>query len=206
MNDTVWQRLDAFISSIFDPEPIVFTRQNEKGVLPVRNAVLRNPPDVTVHFKKPIARNSFLLGCLDLTEHAELEHLIIGYGTKNGPGTNVRNLEYAIGDRTSVNPSAGTRSRIDAHLHEATMNEVVVFHNHPPNRINNLLDNTPVASFVDRVTLLKDKYLKPVFLFRTLSGEGSIRFYAGENGFVREYNMPNVLSLLTVLGKSDYGR
>ena len=184
------------ISSLFDPTPVCFKKQHENGVKPVRKAIEDNPINQLITLKKSLIRNAFLCGCLDFTEDLTIEYLIIGYGKKRGCGTDVSQVEYAIGNNNSVNVVPETKNRINQHVSHRSRNEVIIFHNHPKNPVNILLNNAPLASSPDRNTLLKNKYLEPLILLKTLLNKGSIQFYLGENGFVREYNTPNILQLL----------
>ena len=192
----IFSLLDLSISSLFDPNRVYFKKQHENGVKPVRKAIEGNSLNQLITLKKPLIRNAFLCGCLDFTENLPIEYLIIGYGVKRGMGTDISQVEYAIGDNKSVKLNAITEDRISLYVSQASKNEVIIFHNHPKNWVNILLNNTPIASSPDRNTLLKNKYLEPLILLKTLLNKGSIRFYLGENGFVREYNTPNILQLL----------
>lgn len=188
------------ISSLFDPNPVCFKKQHENGVKPLKKAIADNYPNQLITLKKPLIRNAFLCGCLDFTEDLPVEYLIIGYGKKRGRGTDVLQVEYAIGNKHSVKVVLETKNRINQHVSQTSENEVIIFHNHPKNWVNILLDNTPIASSPDRDTLLRNKYSEPLILLKTLFDKGSIRFYLGENRFVREYRTPNILqSMLSIL-------
>ncbi len=196
----IFSLLDLSISSLFDPNPVCFKKQHENGVKPVRKAIEGNSLNQLITLKKPLIRNAFLCGCLDFTENLPIEYLIIGYGVKRGMGTDISQVEYAIGDNKSVKLNVITEDRISRYVSQASKNEVIIFHNHPKNWINIIFDNLPLPSQVDRDTLLKKKLLEPIILFKTLLNKGSIRFYLGDNGFLREYNMPNITQLLDLAG------
>jgi hypothetical protein len=74
-------------------------------------------------------------------------------------------------------------------------NELIVFHNHPYNPLNFLLDNPPLASRQDRL-FLEARALNPQQLARHMLGQGRILFYLGENGYVKEFRLPSIVSLL----------
>ena len=192
--------IDANISSLFDSNPAYFKKQHEKGVKPVRKTIEGNSINQLITLKKPLIRNAFLCGCLDFTENLEVEYLIIGHGVKRGIGTDISQVEYVIGDNNSVKLDPRTEDRLSRYVSQAPKNEVIIFHNHPKNWINIIFDNLPLPSQVDRNTLLRKKLLEPIILFKTLLNKGSIRFYLGNNGFVREYNMPNISQLLDLVG------
>ncbi len=196
----IFSLLDPSVSSFFDSTPVCFKKQHENGVKPVRKAIEDNPINQLITLKKSLIRNAFLCGCLDFTEDLTIEYLIIGYGKKRGCGTDVSQVEYAIGNNNSVNVVPETKNRINQHVSQASRNEAIIFHNHPKNQINILLDNIPLASSPDSDTLLRNKYLEPLILFKALFNKGSIRFYLGENGFAREYSTPNILKLLNLVG------
>lgn len=203
-NEILRQIIDQLVSSLFDPNPIYFYQQHEKGVMPIRKAVTNNSPNHLITLKRPLIRNAFLCGCLDFTEKETVEYLIIGYGEKKGRGTDILQAEYAVGNESSVRVSEDAKNRISQYVQQASRNEIIIFHNHPPNWINTAFDNIPLASSVDRNTLLRNKYLEPLILLKTIFSKGSIRFYLGENGFVREYRTPNILQLLNSIG-INYG-
>ncbi|MHB1545714.1 MAG: hypothetical protein ACYCSB_00855 [bacterium] len=196
--------ITSVVPSLFDPNPVDFKAQHENGVKPVKKAICDNPPNQLAIFKKLIIRNAFLCGCLDFTENLEIEYLIIGYGIKRGNGTDISKVEYAIGNNNSVKVISETKNRIHKYISQASKNEVIIFHNHPKSWINIFSDNIPIASMMDRDTLSRNKYLEPVILFKTLLNKGSIRFYLGENGFVREYKIPNILKIINRLSNIGF--
>lgn len=138
--------IDASISSLFDPNPVHFKKQHEKGVEPIRKELKDNSINQLITLKKPLIRNAFLCGCLDFTEDLSMEYLIIGYGKKRGCGTDVSQVEYTIGNKGSVPFVSETKNRINQYVLESAINEVIIFHNHPKNWVNILLDNIPLAS------------------------------------------------------------
>jgi hypothetical protein len=205
MNDELWKQIiDTVVSSLFDPNPICFNYQHEKGILPIREAVSNNSPNQIMPLKKLLCRNAFLLGCLDFTYELKTEYLIIGYGIKKGRGTDILQVEYNSGNEFSVTISEETKNRLSQHIQQGVKNEAIVFHNHPPHWINSILDNAPLASTADRDVLLRNKYLEPLILLKTIFRKGSMRFFLGENDFVREYRIPNILQLLVSIG-INYG-
>ncbi len=69
----------CFLSACFDPYPLSPRLADESGVTAVRRGCGQN--DGTLHrLRVSLNRNAFLVGCLDFTEHAQQEHLIIGFG------------------------------------------------------------------------------------------------------------------------------
>ena len=199
MNSGLLNPIVTVISSIFDPNPINLTyKHNEKGIASIKEALKNNVPNHIVSLKKLLSRNAFLLGCLDYTYKLQIEYLIIGYGNKKGRGTDILHLEYNIGNANSVTISEETKKRINQYVQQGVKNEVIIFHNHPFNWVNTVFDNTPLASSADRDVLLRKKYLEPLNLLKTILGNGSIRFYLGENDFVREYKIPNILQLISM--------
>jgi len=197
-NDIIQELIDTFISSMFDPNPVQFKPEHERGVNIIRRLLLK--PNAQIQkLPKKLIRNAFLCGCLDFTEHEQIEHLIIGYGNKRGAGTDITSIQHFIGTETSVNITPETITYIQGHCLITPNSEIVVFHNHPLNWLNNLMDNPPFPSTVDRNTMLQFKYLEPLQLFRFILGRGGIKFYLGENGFVKEFKMPSVIKLLQFL-------
>jgi hypothetical protein len=74
-------------------------------------------------------------------------------------------------------------------------NELLMFHNHPYNPLNFLFDNWPLTSRKDRL-FLETRGLNPPELLRRILGQGRILFYLGENGYVKEFRLPSIVSLV----------
>lgn len=73
-------------------------------------------------------------------------------------------------------------------------NELLIFHNHPYNPLNFLLDNLPLPSRTDRL-FLELHALNTQQCMHRLLRRGHILFYLGENGFVREFCLPSIVAL-----------
>lgn len=189
--------LDPLISSSFDPQPITFRRDDERGVLPVRN-VCQKAPTALHRFRSPLNRNAFLCGCLDSTEPEEIEHIIFGFGHRHGLTTKVTGAARVEGEANRVSIPDALQQAVFKHVGSDHRAEVLIFHNHPRNVLNIALDNHPLASGTDRETLL-GYYVQPLVAVKSLMGGGRVRCYLGENGFVREFRTPNLLSLLNRL-------
>lgn len=189
------QRLAEYAETLLhlaaDPENgITFTDNDEAGVAPVAEACRKGPEELHT-LTSPLNRNAFLCGCLDATEHEAVEHLIVGFGRRFGSTTKVGRIAHARGVESSVAVPPHFRAAITDHVQAGHANEVVLFHNHPPNWINSVFDNLPIASMTDRAALT-GYHADPIVLLKTLVGGGRIRFYIGENGFVREFRTPHL--------------
>ena len=191
--------LDPIVSSISDPPPINFRQLDERGVSPVR-AACRKAPNVLHKFKVPLNRNAFLCGCLDFTEKEPIEHVIVGIGFRHGGTTKVTHIGHARGNENTVGISESLWLAVLDHVTSDHLSEAVIFHNHPHNFVNVLADNVPIASGKDRRTLLAANS-RPKVAIKSLFGGGRMRFYLGENGFVREFWTPNVIELLEKLAR-----
>ena len=189
----------AGIVSLFDPNPISWCDQHERDLRRIRPVIERATAETRAEFKKPVNRNSFLLACLDLTEHEPIEHLIVGYGARHGSTTRITSVHHTIGSQHQVQPSGTMVHTMMNHGSAAPKNELVIFHNHPHNIINLLADNVPLASNTDRKTL-ENLALNLVQICRLLSGAGRVLFYLGENGFVREFRWPRLETILNLAG------
>ncbi|MBL8020253.1 MAG: hypothetical protein JNM27_11355 [Leptospirales bacterium] len=200
MNNIVEELFTAFISSVVDPDPIHFRPENEKGVLPVRR-ILSNGETEVQTLPRSIPRNSFLCGCLDFTENAPVEHLIIGYGTKKGLGTEVKAISHCIGSTNQVSIPPNMIHDMQEMSRRIARAELLIFHNHPRNWINSIFDNIPLPSNTDRITMVRSKYLQPINLVKSILGTGGVRFYLGENGFVREFKTPAIMDAIGLLQK-----
>ncbi|MBI2926160.1 MAG: hypothetical protein HYY24_10700 [Verrucomicrobia bacterium] len=187
-------------SSLFDPKPIQFRSTDEIGVRPVRNAC-NKPLGTPWELRRPLNRNAFLLGCLNFTEHEAIEHLIIGLGYRHEHTTKVCSIIHETGSETHVALGARTDEVIRRHLESAHKAEVLVFHNHPPNPLNRLFDNGPVASDGDRRTWHLN-VLEPFRFIKALSGGGRFLCYIAENGFVGRIRTPQLLDFLCLLRRS----
>jgi hypothetical protein len=52
-------------------------------------------------------------------------------------------------------------------------------------------DNSPIASTTDPETALRMK-AHPIPFAKKFFGNGDVKFYLGENGFVREFRLPSI--------------
>lgn len=189
LTNLLGETLKAILPAALEPGPVTFKAADERGVRVVREACRQHAPSVTP-LRRVLERNPFLCGCLDLTEHDDHEHLIVGLGHKHGPNrTRIQAIAHVIGDRGSVSIPEIIHHAVQRHFLEAKSAEVIWFHNHPINPWNRLFDNTPLASVTDRRTATST-ILQPLSLLKTLLGGGSHRFFLGENGFVREFVLP----------------
>ncbi|MDP1831496.1 MAG: hypothetical protein Q8K67_05515 [Geothrix sp.] len=185
--------LETGTASLFDPNPIRFTRDHEPGIRPIKKIV----KDGTAHqeLRRELTRNQFLRGCLAATEKESVEHLLVGLGDHEGSTTYISSVLHAVGGPSSVSIPAIVNTAIQGWMLGEHFAEVIVFHNHPWNTLNVLFDNTPLASTTDRQTLLAN-LLKPEYAIKALIGGGRVRFFLGENGQVREFKTPNLVGFL----------
>jgi hypothetical protein len=194
--------IGSAISSVFDPKPIAFKASDEAGTGPVRTGCCK--PDGTLHiFRSQMNRNAFLLGCHQVTSEAEVEHLIVGFGFLHGSTTVVEQMAHAVGTKDAVSIPTHVASAIAAYVKQEHANEVLLFHNHPRNILNVVLNSGPLPSSTDRRTLVSfNRDL--VVLGKTLMGGGRVKFYVGENREVREFRTPELLPLIErAFGKSQ---
>lgn len=188
--------IGAAVSSQFDPNSVEFRSVDEVGVIPVRRScALGNNGQQMQTLRPTLNRNAFLVGCLDFTQDENIEHLIIGFGVRHGSTTKVRSLMHAVGSTKSVAPTLVMRQAVQDHLQGSFKGEVIVFHNHPENLLNQIFDNSPIASGQDRAVMLRNT-LMPQMLLRSLLDGGRALFYLGENGFVRRFRTPELLDML----------
>jgi hypothetical protein len=176
--------------SLFEPNPVSLSAVNESEVERAIKAIDRACGKIGARFNEgSINRNSFLAACLDATCDEKIEHLIVGYGTKYRTTTKVSALHHMIGDKGSVSPTATMASEINRQITKVHKGEVLIFHNHPGWFLNIVLDNLPLASSQDRLvaTNLKFNWFQ---LLKTYFGNGDVKLYVGENGFVKEFKLP----------------
>jgi len=183
---------------IADPDnSIAFTRADERGIAPVV-AACKKDADSLHKPRSPLNRNAFLCGCIEATHGHGLEHLIVGFGRKHGKTTKVEQIAHNRGTPDTVAIPPHIRSAMINHVQAGFANEVILFHNHPPSWINAVFDNQPLPSLTDRATLT-DYHSQPIILLKLLFGGGRVRFYLGENGFVREFRTPHIRVLISHL-------
>lgn len=192
--------LDAFFSATFDPKPIRFTNRDEVGVYPVSRIAERKVPGTVVRLPQPLNRNAFLYGCHALTAGEKVERAIVGFGNWHGSTTKIEAVGQLVGDAGSVNLTPQMLDKLQRWYTEGHRREVLIFHNHPANWANAVLDNEPVASVPDRVLLTKFK-TEWTHVAKFLTDGGQLRLYLGENGFVREFTTPPLVSALQLLRK-----
>lgn len=195
--NTIIRELSSIASSIFDPDPIAFRAADEAGVRPVRKACVING-DGLRKLSVDLNRNAFLCGCLDFTEHESIEHLIIGLGRKFRSTTKIQSLFHTTGSSRAVALPQSFKDIVGDFVMNDEGASILIFHNHPMNDIRRLLDNSPLASDADR---------KAMFELRSLSlrlaRRNALHFYLGENGFVRQFRIPQLIDVLNTLTKSD---
>lgn len=194
MTEAASKIVSSIVSSLFDPSPIRFRDADERGVGPVRRACVSRQLEMQ-RLRRPLNRNAFLCGCLDYTEREAIEHLIVGLGNRHGSTTRVSAVVHVVGSEHRVGVPLGLQRQLDQWLNAGWDHEIIVFHNHPPNDVNVLFDNQPLASSPDRAILLS-YYARPLVALKAFLDGGRIRFYLGENGFVREFRVPDVAGTL----------
>lgn len=184
---------ESAILGCLEPKPISTCYEEE---LPrVRKAILRALDGKLARFRNQVNRNAFLLGCLDYADSKPEEHLYIGYGFRHGSTTKVESLHHMIGGSRSVRLPDAVAHAMWNHYGQHEDNELLIFHNHPYNPLNFLLDNLPLASRTDRL-FLEARALNAHQLVRKFLGQGRVLFYLGENGYVKEFRLPSIVALL----------
>jgi len=179
--------------SLLEPKPITSCYDDE--LRRVRRKILESRNARLARFRALVNRNAFLIGCGEYSHEKREEHLLIGYGIRHGSTTKVESLQHVIGGKGSVQlPSAIAHAMWDYYgQHED--NELLIFHNHPYNPLNFLFDNMPLASRADR-PFLEYRALNPLTIARLLLNQGRIKFYLGENGYVKEFRLPSIVALI----------
>jgi hypothetical protein len=175
----------------FEPQPLSSCYEDE--LRRARQAIARARSGRLVRFRHFVNRNAFLFACLDYTEDKREEHLLVGYGFRHGSTTKVTGLHHAIGDTHAVQTPAEVAHAMLDHYNRDNRNELLIFHNHPYNPLNFLLNNQPLASVADRRQLAA-RALNPDQLLRTALGLGRVLFYLGENMLVKQFRLPTFLA------------
>jgi hypothetical protein len=185
---------ESVLLGLLEPAPLRFTAQHERDVPRVRAAIRRASYGKLARLQ-PVNRNPFLLGCLDFTELEPIEHLIVGFGFRHGATTKIDGLHHVSGRTGSVGLPASVAHAMWDHFQRWDDSELVIYHNHPYNPVNLIFDNPPLASRADRMFLEAQAKNLAHFLRLLLDG-GRVLFYLGENGFVKPFSPPNLVSLL----------
>lgn len=188
LGQKAWELAEAAVLSWFEPQPLSSYyldefRRARRGIIRARNGQL-------ARFRDCVNRNAFLFACLDCTADEQKEHLIIGYGFRHGSTTKVTALHHVSGCAHSVPIPTGVAHAMWGHYNRDSRNELLIFHNHPYNPLNWLLNNPPLASAADRRQLAA-RALSLDQLLRTALGQGRVLFYLGENGQVKQFRLPS---------------
>lgn len=205
--------IEAVILACMEKNPIAFRAEHEDDVPRVRAAIKRGASAKGAAFRPAVNRNPFLCGCLDFTEHAAEEHLIVGYGFRYRQTTEVVKLHYVAGEERRVSIPAYVHDEIRRHHFHRSDAEVIIFHNHPRTghepewfyTLKALLQDLPIASNADRQQVQNHAF-NPVGLLRQIFGQGRVLFYLGESGFVKEFRLPPLLPLLEQWSRLNGGK
>jgi len=183
---------EPYLLSLLEPNEIRFKKKNNEGIDPV-NDLLETTKTNIQELNPDLPRNSVLRGCLYYTEELSEEELIIGYGKKQGQGTNIYSLQHFSGERGKVGFPDHAMLGIKEYVRSGKNNEVIVYHNHPFNMLRGFLDNLPLASLADRRILKTQIFDSPELFIKDLFNLGTIKFYVEENGFVKEFTLPSII-------------
>ena len=189
--------IEDILLACLDSQPIDFRRVDETEVERAKRAIVKAQDSTFGSLRAPVARNSFLCACLDFTESKREEHLIVGYGHRHGRTTKVERIHHVVGGARNVGIPDAVHSEIRRHHAHRSTAEVILFHNHPRTGlepewfyvVKALLRDMPIPSGADR-SQLQNYAFSALGLARQLSGQGEIRFYLGESGYVREFRLP----------------
>ncbi len=184
---------ESAILGCLEPNPISGCYEDE--LARVRRAIGRARDGRLARFRDHVNRNGFLVGCGTYARTRPEEHLLIGYGFRHGSTTKVESLHHAVGTAGSVSLSTTMAHAMWDNYRQHEANELLIFHNHPYNPLNFLLDNLPLPSTADRA-FLGARAINPHQIVRALLGQGRVLFYLGENGFVRQCRLPRIRALL----------
>jgi hypothetical protein len=185
-----------YFLSACEPNPISLS--DEADLLRVKRAIKRAAGVALTALRQPVKRSSFLGACLDLTDEAPIEHLVVGYGTKHGNTTKIYSVHHVTGEEHSVRPTPEIIQAIWQHTQQKRRGEVVIFHNHPQNWLNTLLGNLPIASSDDRRFVEKLRY-SPYQLAKLFFESGDVLFFLGENGCVKPFSLPSFDRIIGVI-------
>ena len=195
--DTV---IGSYLPTLVERKGVSFYSKIRREIPSVMRHLKSESVEVLNFEDQPIVRNHFLYHCHKFTELESIEHLIVGYGFKDGNTTRIEQIQHVIGDKESVSIPPIVQVNLRFWCTKDIINEVVVFHNHPYNFLNWLFDNRPIASDTDRETLWRQK-LEPMNIIKSLIGGGRVLYYLGENHKVREIKIPSLKMILSLLNR-----
>jgi hypothetical protein len=195
-NEVLIEILDTYIPTLIEPNPIQFQKRHKN----ISHSLKRHfniKSKKILKLRKSMIRNQFLYNCLEFTNFEQIEYLILGYGTKRGVGTDIKQMQIILGDSNSVGISQTVENKIERWMLDIK-NEIVVFHNHPRYWVNALFKD-PLPSGTDRDTMFNYK-LTANYIFRIfLQKGGGVKFYLGDNGKVREFKNPRLKRVIQAL-------
>lgn len=191
--------IDYFVGQGFDSNIIKFKKHHKEEIDELLVSLQDGSSEIQ-QLRTPILRNSFLYGCALYTRHEPVEHLILGYGKLRGGGTDVYSIQHIIGEEDCVN----IPPEVEGCIHLNTIrpgSEVLIFHNHPSDSIDNLF-NRPFPSSADRTNLLHTKFANPLQLFNRFFSTGEVRYYLGSEGRVIEIRGASLTGILDFFNKN----
>lgn len=203
MKDLLVEVIKNSLLGSLEPNPIVFTSRHEQDLERLVRAISLSGDGPIGRLKTPVNRNSFLLACHEITADEPVEHLIVGYGYKHGTTTKIEGIHHVVGEEHQVRPTRAVWNAIWKYTHEIPRGEVLIFHNHCRNFLHVLIDNLPLASSADRHLSEKLKF-NPFQLVKTLFSTGEVKFYVGENGFVKEFKLPPFERIIELYNRMSF--
>lgn len=202
IGNPIRELIDVNPCSIFDRNRVQFKPEHERGVAPLRKSLGR-PTTQTQDPPRKLARNALLCGCSDFTKSESVEHLIVGYGVKEGTGTDIYAAQRVFDDEGCVSIPNSIVEIISLDSHNLYRSEIVLLHNHPHYWPSALADNIPPPSSGDRKTRFQKRYLEPLWFIRFLLGIHWIHFHLCESEFVREIGIQNVMLALKTFNRQE---
>lgn len=198
--------IEPVILTCVEKNPVDFRNVAESEVKKVQTAIRRATVEQGATFRNPVTRKNFLCGCLGFTDKLPEEHLIVGYGYRNRSTTAIERVHHVVGEEREVAIPDYVRAQISQHHFHQTDAEVIVFHNHPRTgnepqwlyALKSLVQDLPIASNADRRALQYHAF-NPVGILRHVLGQGRVLFYLGESGFVKQIQLPPMLSFLKAI-------
>lgn len=120
---------ESAVLGCLEPNPISGCYDDE--LLRVRKAILRARDGKLARFRYQVNRNAFIIGCLEYADDKPEEHLLIGYGFRDGSTTKVESLHHVTGGSHTVHAPHAVAHTMWDFYGKRESSEVLIFHNHP---------------------------------------------------------------------------
>jgi hypothetical protein len=195
------------VLTAFEPQTDVVPGVRVGQARYIATRLARAADDDFIKFPRRYGRHTVVAGiCMFLKKDHGREYLVTAFGRRKGRSlrgpTQFDGLHVSHGDRHAVNFSERSLGYLRDHVDKVRDAEVLIFHNHPGNWVSDLLsrlmDWSPLPSNADRETMWQFRY-ESVLRWLASGRFQHLRFYLVEAGRLREFHMPAVDRIASLL-------